>query len=141
MNDPDVNAIVANMNQRERGEALEAAVKARPDLTVAALARATGYERQTYYVAIKGEGSTKALSAFEDAVHDFDEHPDDFVRHPESAVVIGETTDGQLEVELGGVVHARFRAEKVIVRGPVGSVDELVDAVQKILEAQEPDAE
>lgn len=114
-----------------RGQALARAVAERPDLSAAKLARLAGLTRPTYYAALAGEAKPETYEAFENALAEWDDNPGDRAQHPESVVVT--RPDGLIEVELGGVSNARFNAERVIIRGPVENVDDLVDAVRKIL--------
>jgi hypothetical protein len=115
-----------------RGQALAEAVGQRPGLSATKLADLAGLSRPTYYAALAGEAKAETYEAFEKALSDWDENPDDRAAFPEE-VVVTQRGDGLIEVELGGVSNARFNAERVIIRGPVENVDDLVDAVQKIL--------
>jgi hypothetical protein len=115
-----------------RGQALADAVAERDGLTATKLAQMASLTRPTYYAAVAGEAKPDTYEAFEKALAEWDENPDDRASFPEE-VVVTPRGDGLIEVELGGVSNARFNAERVIIRGPVENVDDLVDAVQKIL--------
>jgi hypothetical protein len=118
----------------ERGLALQAAVKDRraQGLRAAWLIKYTGISRTTYDNAIRGVASTSTYEALEGALADWDENPDDRQAAPPVASV-DVVPGGLIEVELGGVASARFNADKLIVRSPAENIDELIEAVQKIL--------
>lgn len=137
-------AKMSAMTDREkRGAAIKAAVKDRRSqgLRAAWLIRYTGISRTTYDNAIRGAASESTYEALEAALSEWDENPDDRQAAPALTAVDIVPSGTLIEVELGGVASTRFNAEKMIVRSPADNIDELVEAVQKILSGVTDDDE
>lgn len=108
-----------------RGLELEAAVEARPGLSISRLCRLAGLSNPTYYQAKRGLAEPASYKAFADALVEWDKNPDD--RRLDDAGL--SDVAGTIEVEIDGV----FGADRVIIRGPANDAEQLAASVEAVL--------
>lgn len=119
------------IDKLERGRRIDEAVKARKKekLTAAYLARSAKISIGSYYNVIKGIGGEEMFEALEEALEEWDNHPEDRFAAPSILQTATTTVDGIIEIEMFGV----YGVDRVVARGPVTDPEALVSTVEGIL--------